>query len=203
MIKLFYSGSSTFNTSQNLASKSLGGYISNTSVPNGVDNSLFSSLSLYEMYKDKKIIECIGLGLYLFFFEGETSYNKINLLFDLIYNEDNEEEAEYFKDLFDFQLGLAPVSGDSSNGYYLETITSGAIPYYLTHDFQKIKFGEQIKFENVEMSDKGIGLWIKRIFDSKKAKEIFGLKSDYWIDNCKMPNLNFMFNLKIGFEGIE
>ena len=82
MIKLFYTGAGSFNTAQTLASKSLGGYISNTAVPNGVINSLFPPLSLMEFYNQKKITQYIGLALYFAFctdvfatFEANISQN--------------------------------------------------------------------------------------------------------------------------------
>ena len=120
MIKVFYTGSDSFNSQQTLNSKSLGGFISNTAVPNGVLNSLFSPLSLTEFYSKKKTINYIGLGLYLFFFNGEETYDAINLKFNLSYSEENESEADFFKDLFKYKVGLGPIGGDSTNGYYLE-----------------------------------------------------------------------------------
>lgn len=203
MIKLYYTGATSFNTSQSLPSSSLGGYISNTTVPNGVLNSLFTPISLMELYKEKKSSEYIALGMYLYFFEEEPTYEKINLKFTLALSEDNEEEAEYFKDLNIYKAAIAPISGDSVNGYYMETITANAKPYYLTQDFKKLKFDEEVIFENVDISDKGVGLWLSRTFDPKLAKEKFGFDSEYWETNTTLPNLDFTFDLKISFEGVE
>ena len=203
MLKLFYTGSTSFNTSQNLASRSLGGYISNTAVPNGVINSLFSPLSLMEFYKEKKTTEYIALGMYLFFFDEEPTFDKIKLKFALSLNEDNEQEAEYFKELSTYKVGLAPISGNATSGYYIETVTAGAKPYYLTHDFQELKFDEEIIFDDVNISDKGIGVWLSRSFNPKLVKEKFGFESEYWETNDKLPNLDFGFDLKINFEGLE
>ena len=203
MLKLFYTGATGFNTSQNLSSHSLGGYISNTKVPNGVLNSLFTPLSLTEIYKNKKTSEYFGFGLYFFFFEEEPSYNKVNLKFDFKFGEDNEPEAELFKNLCQYKVGISPLSGDSTKGYYMETITAGAKPYYLSHDFKLLNFDQQTIFENVELpSHKGIGLWFNRIFDSKLSQQNFGFNSDYWNEKDKLPVIDFIFNLDITFEGI-
>lgn len=203
MIKLYYTGAGMFNTAQTLASKSIGGFISNTPVPNGVANSLFTPLSLMEFYKNKKTVEYIGLGLYLFFFDEEQSYDNIDLKFRLSYSEENEEEASFFKDSFIYKVGLAPISGDSTNGYYIEKITSGAKPFYMLQDFKELVFDEEVIFEDVELSNSGVGIWLCRVFDPKKFKETFGFEADYWKDNDKLPNLDFILNLNVSFEGNE
>lgn len=211
MIKLYYTGAPQFNESQTLASKSLGGYISNTAVPNGVINSLFTPLSTMEFFKNKKVTEYIGLGLYLFFFDGETSYDKIKLKFTLDYSEENNtKEAELFKDICTYKIGIAPLSGDTVSGFYMESITTGAKPYYLIQDFKELKFPElnqdskiynPIEFDNIELNDKGIGIWINRIFDPDVFKSKFGFDSDYWIEHERLPNIDFSLNINIDFEG--
>lgn len=203
MIKLFYTGAGVFNTAQTLASKSLGGYISNTAVPNGVSGSLFSPLSLMEFYNNKKTIQYVGLGLYLFFFNNEESFNKINLKFLLSYNEENEPEAEFFKDLCKYKIGLGPISGDNTQGYFIEKISAGAKPYYLLQDFQELKFDEEIEFKNVELNNNGVGIWLNRTFNPKTFKEKFGFESNYWEKNDKLPNIDFILDLNVNFEGIS
>ena len=203
MIKLFYTGAGVFNTAQTLASKSLGGFISNTAVPNGVSGSLFSPLSLMEFYNNKKTSNYIGLGLYLFFFENEESFDKVNLKFHLSYSEENEPEAEFFKDSCKYKIGIAPISGDNTNGYYLEKITSGAKPYYLLQNFQELTFDSEVVFPNVNLKEGGVGIWVNRVFDPKKFKEKFGFDSDYWEKNDKLPNIDFIVDLGINFEGIS
>lgn len=202
MIKIFYTGSDSFNSQQTLSSKSLGGFISNTAVPNGVLNSLFSPLGLMEFYNNKKITNYIGLGLYIFFFNEEENYDKVNLKFNLSYNEDNEQEAEFFKDLFKYKIGLGPIGGDSTNGFYLEKITAGAKPYYMLQDFQDLKFDTEVDFFNITLNESGIGIWISRTFDPKLFKEKFNFDSNYWESNDKLPNLDFVTNLNIDFEGV-
>lgn len=203
MIKLYYTGAGSFNTAQTLASKSLGGFISNTAVPNGVVNSLFSPLSLMEFYSQKKTTQYIGLGLYLFFFDKEQAYDKINLKFKLLYNEENEPEAEFFKNSLKYKIGLGPVSGDSTNGFYIEKITAGAKPLYMLQDFQTLEFNTEVQFDNIDLNEGGVGIWLNRIFDPKQFKNQFGFDSEYWENNNKLPNLDFILNLNVNFEGID
>lgn len=203
MIKLYYTGAGSFNTAQTLASKSLGGFISNTAVPNGVVNSLFPPLSLMEFYSQKKTTQYIGLGLYLFFFDKEQAYDKINLKFKLLYNEENEPEAEFFKNSFKYKVGLGPVSGDSTNGYYIEKISVGAKPLYMLQDFQTLEFDTEVQFNDIDLNEGGVGVWLSRAFDPKQFKEQFGFDSEYWEKNDKLPNLDFILNLNVDFEGID
>lgn len=200
MIKLFYTGAGAFNTPQTLASKSLGSYISNTAVPNGVANSLFNPLSVMEFYSKKKITQYIGLGLYLFFFDNEESYDKVDLIFSLLYNEENEIEMNFFKNCFEYKIGLGPISGDSTYGYYIEKITEEAKPFYMLRDFQTLTFNNEVIFENIDLNEKGVGVWISRTFNPKNFKEIFGFNSDYWINNDKLPNGDFIVDLNINFR---
>ena len=202
MLKFYYTGAGAFNTVQTLASKSIGGFISNTVVPNGVVNSLFLPLGLMDFYGNKKVVQYIGLGLYLFFFDNEETYDKINLKFNLSYSENNEPEAEFFKDSFEYKIGLGPISGNSTNGYYLEKITAGAKPYYMLEDFRNLTFDEVDNFENITLNEGGVGVWLCRIFDPKKFKEKFNFDSEYWENNNKLPNLDFILNLNVDFEGI-
>lgn len=203
MIKLYYTGAGSFNTAQTLASKSLGGFISNTAVPNGVVNSLFPPLSLMEFYSQKKTTQYIGLGLYLFFFDKEQAYDKINLKFKLLYNEENEPEAEFFKNCFKYKVGLGPVSGDSTNGYYIEKISVGAKPLYMLQDFQTLEFDTEVQFNDIDLNEGGVGVWLSRAFDPKQFKEQFGFDSEYWEKNDKLSNLDFILNLNVDFEGID
>lgn len=59
--KYFYTGASTFLGAQNRPSLSLGGYLSNTVVPNSIPNNLFPDVSYYGIERD--IQHTIGIGL--------------------------------------------------------------------------------------------------------------------------------------------
>ena len=43
---------------------------------------------------------------------------------------------------------------------------------------------------------------VKRTFDPN-LKNQFGFDSEYWEKNDKLPNLDFILNLNVDFEGID
>lgn len=83
MLKLYYTGAQTWKNSQTLASKSLGGYISNTSVPNGLTNSLFGDIGELDLWKKKPIKDYIGLALYFFAFSDQEQAEFKNFIFTI------------------------------------------------------------------------------------------------------------------------
>ncbi len=128
MLKLYYTGASTWKNSQTLASKSLGGYISNTSVPNGLNNSLFGDIGELDLWQKKPIKNYIGLALYFFAFSGgdQEQAEFKNFIFTLNYS---SEEINIFKDAFTFEVGLGPYwRGNQTNGLYMEQIQDNAKP---------------------------------------------------------------------------
>lgn len=201
MLKFFYTGASSWNNSQNQPSKSLGGYISNTTVPNGLINSLFSDLSESDLYEEKIKKEIVGIALYPFFFTEEEKTDKINIEVNLIINNDEENDTilQELKKAFKFYIGLGPISGDSTSGFYMEQIQDGnSKPYYLLNDGWKELTEEKILFENLP-SD-GIGVWIYREFNPKVTNKLFKCCSDYWKENDSLPNLEVLFDLNINLK---
>lgn len=202
MLKFFYTGASTWNNSQNQPSKSLGGYISNTTIPNGLTNSLFSDLSESDLYEEKIKKEIIGIALYPFFFTKEEKTDKINIEVNLITNNEEDKNTSILQELkkaFKFYIGLGPISGNSASGYYMEQIQDGnSKPYYLLEDWKELS-EEKIIFEN--LSSEGIGVWIYREFNPKITNKLFQCCSDYWKENDNLPNLEFPFNININLKG--
>ena len=197
MIKLYYTGAASWKQMQTLSSKSIGGFISNTTVPNGLANSLFQNLSELDLWKDKVIYNYIGVAAYIFFFEGENASDYKNLLFKLEF----DSEFEEYKDLFEFSVALAPIAGDDTKGLYMEQLRSvESKPYYLDQDFQIL--GEDI-VRFLKVSTKGVGIWLCRKFNPIKAKELFGCHSDYWMDHENLPSFDFNLKLSIGLEDWE
>lgn len=198
IIKLYYTGSTVWKGSQTLASKSLGGYISNTAIPNGTLNSLFGSFCSSDFWGKNKISEYIGLGLYIYFFDNETEVPTENLSFTLKYNEDsdNQDIEDKFKDVFKFSIGLGPLSGNQDNGIYMEKIQgANSIPYYFTQDMQELEENTPLILNNVPTN--GIGVWIKREFNPLSLNDLFGVQSDYWLTNDSLPNLDLNLDLNI------
>lgn len=202
MLKFFYTGASTWNNSQNQPSKSLGGYISNTTIPNGLTNSLFSDLSESDLYEEKIKKEIIGIALYPFFFTEEEKTDKIDIEVNLITNNEEDENTSVLQELkkaFKFYIGLGPISGNSTSGYYMEQIQDGnSKPYYLLEDWKELS-EEKVIFKN--LSSEGIGVWLYREFNSKVTNKLFQCCSDYWKENDNLPNLEFPFKINVNLKG--
>ena len=196
MLKLYYTGASSWKGAQSLVSNSLGGFISSITLPNGSKGSLFPDLSNMELWEDKKIDTCVGLALYTFFFDGEENFDYMNLTINLEY--DKNLIGDIAK-LFNFKIALAPISGDLSEGLYMEQITtSNDKPYYLLEDFTVLNIDNPVIFEKV--STKGVGIWLIREFDPKVSKGLYDYSSDYWLTNDNLPNLSFDFDINLNSE---
>lgn len=192
MIKVFYTGSTIYQTSQVLPALSLGGYISNTAIPNGMSNAIFPEIGMEDFWKTKKVSNIIGLGLFVFFFDNETPLEKVNLKFEFIENEYNNP---IYSDLFKFKFALAPLGGDTKSGFYMEKIANASRPYYLNTEYLELK--NNIPVIVNEVSTQGVGIWLVREFNPLTINELFKCDSNFWETNDKIPNISFDFNLNI------
>ena len=199
MIKLYYTGSTTWKESQTLSSKSIGGFISKTTIQNGEPNSLFQDLGEIDLWKDKVITNYIGVAAYVFFFDGENASDYKDFIFKLDY----DSELEEYKDLFEFSVAMAPLAGDETSGIYMEQLrTMESKPFYTTPEgFQSLIKNEPVRFK--KLSTNGIGIWLCRKFNPIKAKELFACGSDYWLNHEQLPSFNFDLNLSITIEEPE
>lgn len=205
MIKLFYTGASQWKGDQNLAAKSLGGFISKTTVPNKLNNSLFGDLGEDNFWDRKNSEDFVGLGLYIFFFEGEQEYDKANLIFNLDYNiqsnygnynQDIESLEEIFKEAVKFKVGLGPIAGNDSDGYYLEQIPSrNSCPFYYLKEMTPLVKGENLVFNDI--TTKGVGLWLSRELNPDFFRKTFDCQSEYWEKYNNLPNVSYNFEIKI------
>lgn len=127
MVKLFYSGATTLNAEQFTPSKSLGGYISSTPIPNGQVNTVFSDFSYISLEEGKT----------------ETKAFFIKNIGD-----------KTIKDLLVFcltpEVPKADILVASQKGTKLELLRSpNDIPYYLTFYTLNVVYASvNIKIEN-------------------------------------------------------
>ena len=73
----------------------------------------------------------------------------------------------------------------------------------MLQDFQTLEFDTEVQFNNIDLNEGGVGVWLSRTFDPKQFKNQFGFDSEYWEKNDKLPNLDFILNLDVDFEGID
>jgi len=195
MFKLYYTGASNYKATQVDPSKSLGGFISDTAIPNDIENSIFANMGELKLWTKKKIVEYIGIAGEYFFFEGEQNVPYKNLTFRL-----DLDEEQLYSDVFSYKIGIGPIGGDASSGYYMEQISQiKAKPFYLSQDFRILEDGIPITFEKIA-TETGIGIWISRTFDPVKFDELFNENSSYWDNNNKLPELDFSLSLSIATE---
>lgn len=192
MFKLYYTGASTYRDIQTVPLKSIGGFISDTAVPNGIKNSLFSDIGELKIWEVKPEFQYIGLFGNFFFFEGETIVPKMDLTCTI-----QENILEKYKGIFEYRIGLGPIGGDDNKGYYMEQLsTNKSKPYYLKQEFKNLIDGIPVIFENND-TNIGVGVWLERKFIPTKVSELFGEDSEYWESNDKLPLLDIDINLEI------
>ena len=83
----YYTGAASLDASQNLEYLSLGGFKSNTPIPNSKETSIFDEISFLGLKEGRDSTLCIML-------KNETENSKNNILFWLEYPSDSECEYE-------------------------------------------------------------------------------------------------------------
>lgn len=193
MLKLYYTGAKSYKATQTMSGKSLGGYISDTAIPNDIKNSLFANLGELKLWTDTKVTEYIGIAGEFFYFDDSAPDLFSNLTFNLT---ENVSSGDY-SGIFTYKIGLGPIGGNQSQGFYMEQISqSKAKPYYLSEEFVDLVLGEDTIFQKIA-SDSAIGIWISRTFDPERFNAMFNENSDYWATHITLPKLEFKLNLKI------
>lgn len=102
-MKLLFSGATNFKVPQTEANKSLGGFMSSSSVPNGKINALFSDISGYDL-KEKN-----SNTIAIFFYnDGTTDINNLSL--EMIYQNKLGVPVNYA----DFEFSITEMSATGS-----------------------------------------------------------------------------------------
>ncbi len=152
-MKLLYTGASQANEEQKDPSKSLGGYISSTLVPNGVLQSIFSAASLLSIQQKKKEVRLIAL-------HNESTIIASNLILTFKLDEDT---------ICDYKIAIVVPSLDNCNNPSFERIDSGnSLPYYA--EFNTINNNEAIELPDLN-ANSYFGIWLMREYN-ESATEI-------------------------------
>ena len=146
-MKLLYTGASQANEEQKDPSKSLGGYVSLSPVPNGVLQSIFPAASLLSTQQKKKEVRLIALHN-----ESTIIASNLTLTFKL------DEDA-----VCDYKLAIVAPNLDTCNDPLFERIDSGnSLPYYA-------EFNTIVNNEPIELSDLNansyFGIWLMREYN--------------------------------------
>lgn len=158
MIRLYYSGSGKAYETQENATKSLGGFISNSLIPNGTQNSIFSNLfASKDNRKETKLIVLKN--------EGVSISTPIKIWID-------HTQLVYSEILIS---GVLPFSDECSNFKFENIPSSDSIPTYAEFE----KFDSTDNFLEVESfsNNSYIGLWLHRKVLSSKLSDLENLIS--------------------------
>lgn len=190
MIELYYTGSIKEGIEQTNYSKSLGGYISASKVPNGSFNNLFSSISLLgknNILEELINFEMIGLGLK-------------NVLPSTLQNV-NIWVEKGVDAIANFEIAIVNTAVDT-NGNFIEKINNrNSLPYYAT--FFNITGIENKKNIGNMAGGKIYGFWIKRIINKENitlSENNQTLYDKYKLNGNQNPSSKEIISLKIDWE---
>lgn len=144
-MRLFYTGASKTGAAQNEPSKSIGGYVSSSMVPSGLNNSLFSDTSQTQMKDGKPEYVLVSL-------KNTTGADKTDT--KIYYEQTNQS-------LYTIQMGLIePALDKCGDPVYEKTTNNNAAPLGVTFT-DNILLGGAINIPSL-LIDAHMGVWIKR-----------------------------------------
>lgn len=148
-MKLYYSGASAFWNPQNKALLSLGGWVSNTPIPNSISGNIFGDVS--SMSIEKKLSEYRLIVL-----KNELATNVIDILLHFVY----PVTYPFVK----YLVSIVQPSGGSDGEYYFEKLDSVySSPLYITEWYEADGPLNAINIGNLAVGG-FLGIWIKREF---------------------------------------
>lgn len=173
-MKLYYTGSDSFNGVQTDSKSSLGGFISSTPIPNQKIGNLFSDISYNNLIK--KPIEIIGIAL-----KNELA-NKIDLKIWI---------EKLSGGICNYQIALVAPTVQGSNLSLEKISTKDSYPYYASF-INAISEGTAFYQATFNLNEY-LGIWIKREITSD------GLEL-YENDSLKELGLNPIFDIQEKFN---
>lgn len=155
MLQFLLTGVNKEGLVQNDPSKSLGGYVSSTPVPNGGLNALFPSVSLTDMLEGERIVRAIVIK--------NTSNDVIAAGSALHYERDVDAYCNW-------RMAVVELGQDDC-GYYMEKITNqNSLPSVGTFIDNDCLL-HQIQLPEIPAGGM-LGIWIERTINVNKAKDV-------------------------------
>jgi len=144
MIELRYTGATNSSDTQTIASKSLGGYVSPSKVPNDDFSNLFDEISLMSKQLKKREARLIAIVN----ISSTEDYGSLSAMFTLQNNSDVKYKVAF----------VAP--SEDSDGLYFERLNSQReLPAYAT--FQDIVTLQTLNLGTLN-AGKALGMWLIR-----------------------------------------
>jgi len=158
-MRLFYTGASIKNGTQENPLQSLGGFLSSTVVPNNRKGSTFPDLDLLDLDKDIEHVMC-------FILKNETtqSIQDVKIYSELIQG----QRAKY-------ELAAVTVNGNGS----VERVNDLKSSPYVGTFFDISGIAEEVTLVSTLVEGGMIGLWIRRKIDKIDKKTCKDLYEDY------------------------
>lgn len=170
-MKIFYTGAFKFNQPQLDPSKSLGGLISSTEVPNGEIGALWSAITKYTIYN------IVNKGDYrAIVIQNDDTVTLTGLKAYFSYPDENDSWSN--TDLFAaFQIGSEDVQSDNCGDLSIQSIAS---PFAVPRNVQfYMADGGVNEFNLPDLApNQYIGIWLKRTITSFASQP---LTSDQYI----------------------
>lgn len=177
---LLYTGAESPNAEQLLSDKSLGGYVSSTSIPNGRLSNVFSQISKDTVLNDKEQVRLIVLK--------NTTENDIENI--TIYT-DTENSSSLLR------IAVVLPFVDCETESYEKVFDSYSLPYQATFDFHAVDNPVTV---DILQSGKSIGIWLLRSVNKDKFPDLLNnLTGDALIEAMKTERGNETINLLINF----
>lgn len=177
MIYLYYTGAEQLNSIQKEVRLSLGGYPSNTKIPNGSLASIFSDISSYT--KNKNTTETICIAIKNEFSETLKNFS--------LYCEVESEDYEIFAAF------VNPSLDKCGNIIFEKLDTNESVPYYA--EFNNITgLSNEINIGDFEANTyKGLFLQRKLKNINKSLTSCKAIDYQQQNDNESVENINFLF----------
>lgn len=150
-MRLYFTGASEGDQAQTLPSRSLGGYLSTSVVPNGSISNLFDGISQYTLLNGNK--EYRGVVL--------TNTTQQNKNVTLHYNNLSNDPISFFK------MALVALATDDCNKQYMEQIAS--VDHKPVNAFFIDNRGEDNSLSFQLDAGQSIGIWIERTVNKSKG----------------------------------
>lgn len=184
---LYYSGADRVGMAQNQPEKSLGGYISTSVIPNGMINSIFSTISRSVVEKQKRDTRLIVL----------TNTTGVIVTDVKIYIEQTPNSVSNIK-----MAAVSPATDQCSNLFFESIPNTESLPYQATLDLHN-GIGNAIEVGDMAIGAT-IGIWLSREIIPEEFPSTAGTSQEAIDEMYNQLNGNFITedesNLKIDWS---
>ncbi len=149
-MKLYYTGADKFNAVQKDPSKSLGGFISSTIIPNSYIGNIFSEADIKSIKQKEIEVKCIAV-------KNDSLATITAVKLEIVLDADS---------ICNYKIGFSEAGTDDCGGKFFEqVINSQALPYDVV--FQDITSEEILSLPDIEV-DSYLGIWLIKSYKEQQ-----------------------------------